>query len=205
MLDHVFSDAIGALRDAFSNAFLERQAFDEHFQSDVLLGDLVWETSYGLPGEGRPPRVVAHVTLTWPSWSQAIYRAWYTDEIFHEAPEIEMEIVFRVQRLTTQPDASMVENIVPIKSPQVGKEKLSREGITVEINQPTPSGKHTVAKTEYAIEVTYQGSYELAEETLQDGASKLLDENFGTLGSWIATTLVGLGDLKLVFHKAEEI
>ena len=205
MLDHVFSDAIGALRDAFSNAFLERQAFDEHFQSDVLLGDLVWETSYGLPGEGRPPRVVAHVTFTWPSWSQAIYRAWYTDEIFHEAPEIEMEIVFRVQRLTTQPDASMVESIVPIKSPQVGKEKLSREGITVEINQPTPTGKHTVAKTEYAIEITYQGSYELAEETLQDGTSKLLDENFGTLGSWIATTLVKLGDLKLVFYLAEEI
>jgi len=143
--------------------------------------------------------------LTWPSWSQAIYRAWYTDEIFHEAPEIEMEIVFRVQRLTTQPDASMVEQIAPIKSPQVGKEKLSREGITVEINQPTPTGKHTVAKTEFAIEVTYQGSYELAEETLQDGTSKLLDENFGTLGSWIATTLVGLGDLKLVFHSAEDI
>jgi hypothetical protein len=40
---------------------------------------------------------------------------------------------------------------------------------------------------------------------LQDGTSKLLDENFGTLGSWIATTLVGLGDLKLVFHSAEEI
>ncbi|MGA0765615.1 MAG: hypothetical protein ACO32R_02350 [Ilumatobacteraceae bacterium] len=205
MLDHVFSDAIGALRDAFSNAFLERQAFDEHFQSDVLLGDLVWETSYGLPGEGRPPRVVAHITLNWPSWSQAIYRAGYTDEIFHEAPEIEMEIVFRVQRLTTQPEASMVEQIAPIKSPQIGKEKLSREGITVEINQPTPTGKHTVAKTEYAIEVTYQGSYELAEETLQDGTSKLLDENFGTLGSWIATTLVKLGDLKLVFYSAEEI
>ncbi len=75
MLDHVFSDAIGALRDAFTNAFLERQAFDEHFQSDMLLGDLVWETSYGLPGEGHPPRVVSHITLTWPSWSQANYRA----------------------------------------------------------------------------------------------------------------------------------
>jgi hypothetical protein len=142
--------------------------------------------------------------LTWPSWSQAIYRAWYTDEIFHEAPEIEMEIVFRIQRLTTQPEASMVEQTAPIKSPQIGKEKLSREGITVEINQPTPTGKHTVAKTEFAIEVTYQGSYELAEETLQDGTSKLLDENFGTLGSWIATTLVGLGDLKLTFNSVDE-
>jgi hypothetical protein len=50
MLDHVFTDAISALRDAFGNAFLERQAFEEHLQSDILLGDLVWETSYGLPG-----------------------------------------------------------------------------------------------------------------------------------------------------------
>jgi hypothetical protein len=203
MLDHVFSDAISALRDAFSDAFLERQAFDEHFNSDVLLGDLVWETSYGLPGEGRPPRVVAHITLTWPSWSQAIYRSWYTDEIFHEAPEIEMEIVFRVQRLAVQPDATIIEDIVPIKSPQIGKEKLSREGITVEINQPTPSDKRITRKLDYAIEVTYQGNYELAEETLQDGTSKLLDENFSTLGGWIATTLVNLGDLKLAFLPAE--
>jgi len=203
MLDHVFSDAISALRDAFSNAFLERQAFDEHFNSDVLLGDLVWETSYGLPGEGRPPRVVAHITLTWPSWSQAIYRSWYTDEIFHEAPEIEMEIVFRVQRLAVQPDATIIEDIVPIKSPQIGKEKLSREGITVEINQPTPSDKRITRKLDFAIEVTYHGNYELAEETLQDGTSKLLDENFSTLGSWIATTLVNLGDLKLAFLPVE--
>ena len=201
MLDHVFSDAISALRDAFSNAFLERQAFDEHFQSDVLLGDLVWETSYGLPGEGRPPRVIAHITLTWPSWSQAIYRAWYTDEVFHESPEIEMEIVFRVQRLSSQPDASLVESIAPIKSPQIGRGKLDREGITVEINSPTL----TPDKTNYAIEITYAGRYELVEETLQDGTSKLLDENFSSLGSWIATTLVKLGDLKLAFLPAEEI
>jgi hypothetical protein len=40
MLDHVFTDAIGALREAFEGAFLERQAFEEHFQSDVLLGHL---------------------------------------------------------------------------------------------------------------------------------------------------------------------
>ena len=37
MLDHVFTDAIGALRDAFENALLERQAFEERYQIDVLL------------------------------------------------------------------------------------------------------------------------------------------------------------------------
>ena len=200
MLDHVFSDAIGALRDAFMNAFLERQAFDEHFQSDMLLGDLVWETSYGLPGEGHPPRVVSHITLTWPSWSQANYRAWYTEEVFHESPEIEMEIVFRVQRLAGQPDSSLVTEITPLKSPQISASQLERESITIEITHPTLPTE----RIDYAIEVTYTGDYELAEETLQDGTSKLLDEHFSTLGGWIASTLVKLGDLQLEFLPADE-
>ncbi len=201
MLDHVFSDAIGALRDAFTNAFLERQAFDEHFQSDMLLGDLVWETSYGLPGEGHPPRVVSHITLTWPSWSQANYRAWYTEEVFHESPEIEMEIVFRVQRLAGQPDSSMVTEITPLKSPQISASQLERESITIEITHPTLPAE----RIDHAIEVTYSGDYELAEETLQDGTSKLLDEHFSTLGGWIASTLVRLGDLQLEFLPADEV
>jgi hypothetical protein len=201
MLDHVFSDAIGALRDAFTNAFLERQAFDEHFQSDILLGDLVWETSYGLPGEGHPPRVVSHITLTWPSWSQANYRAWYTEEVFHESPEIEMEIVFRVQRLAGQPDSSMVTEITPLKSPQISASQLERESITIEITHPTLPAE----RIDHAIEVTYSGDYELAEETLQDGTSKLLDEHFSTLGGWIASTLVRLGDLQLEFLPADEV
>ncbi|MCP4222191.1 MAG: FAM151 family protein, partial [Actinomycetia bacterium] len=77
MLDHVFTDAIGALRDALESAMLERQAFEERFQADVLLGDVTWETSYGLPGEGSPPRVQADLTLEWPTWAQTAYRTWY--------------------------------------------------------------------------------------------------------------------------------
>ena len=42
MLDHVFTDAIGALREALENALLERQAFEERFQTDILLGDTTW-------------------------------------------------------------------------------------------------------------------------------------------------------------------
>ncbi|MFM7068984.1 MAG: hypothetical protein ACKOYM_05925, partial [Actinomycetes bacterium] len=80
MLDHVFTDAIGALRDALERAMLERQAFEERFQVDVLLGDVTWETSYGLPGEGHPPRVRADLTLEWPTWSQTSYRSWYLEE-----------------------------------------------------------------------------------------------------------------------------
>ena len=214
MLDHVFTDAIGALRDAFEGAFLERQAFEEHFQVDVLLGDVTWETSYGLPGEGQPPRVVAHITFDWPTWSQTAYRRWYVEEVLDEQPTIEMEIVFRVQRLSEQPDPVLVQSVLPDTSPLIGNERLERAGATVEIayladgetdadpgdRSPTPG----LAVPDYAIEITYEGVYELAEETLADGASKLLDEHFGTLGSWIATALVKLGDLRLNFLPADE-
>jgi hypothetical protein len=201
MLDHVFTDAIGALRDAFDGAFLERQAFEEHFQVDVLLGDVTWETSYGLPGEGHPPRVVAHITFDWPTWSQTAYRRWYVEEVLEEHPSVEMEIVFRVQRLAEQPDPHAVQSVLPETSPLIGDERLERAGATVEIGYAAESG----GEAEYAIEITYEGVYELAEETLADGASKLLDEHFGALGAWIATTLVELGDLRLSFLPADDV
>ena len=116
MLDHVFTDAISALRDAFESAFLERQPFEEHFQADVLLGDLTWETSYGLPGEGLPPHVVAHITFDWPSWSQTAYRQWYVDEVLDRQPAIEIEIVFRVQNLPTPPEPAAVLRRAPKSS-----------------------------------------------------------------------------------------
>ncbi len=210
MLDHVFTDAIGALRDAFESAFLERQAFDEHFQVDVLLGDLSWETSYGLPGEGQPPRVVAHVNFDWPTWSQTAYRRWYVDEVLDQLPAIEMEIVFRVQRLAGQPDRSIVDPVATETSPLIGDGRLERAGTTIEIAYLDPiddagAGDDAAATAEYAIEVTYEGLYELAEQTLADGASTLLDEHFGALGGWIAAMLVKLGDLKLEFLPADDL
>ena len=205
MLDHVFTDAIGALRDAFESAFLERQAFDEHFQVDVLLGDLSWETSYGLPGEGQPPRVVAHINFDWPTWSQTSYRRWYVDEVLDQLPAIEMEIVFRVQRLSQQPAPSILGEIAVDTSPLIGDGRLERAGTTVEITYPDElDDAPPDAGPEYAIEVTYEGLYELAEQTLADGASTLLDEHFGALGGWIASTLVKLGDLKLDFLPADD-
>jgi hypothetical protein len=199
VLDHVFTDAIGALRDAFGNAFLERQAFEEHLHSDVLLGDLVWATSYGLPGEGQPPRVVAHITFTWPSWSQATYRAWYVEEIYHEAPVIEMEIVFRVQRLKNLPDTSLIAGVAALTSPRLGSQQLTRESISSE----TISATDTNRPLDHAAEIVYHGVYELAEDTLADGTNKLLDEHFGSLGGWVAATLVKLGDLQFSYHPAD--
>lgn len=207
MLDHVFTDAISALRDAFERAFLERQAFEEHFQVDVLLGDVTWETSYGLPGEGQPPRVVAHITFDWPTWSQTAYRRWYVEEVLDEQPAIEMEIVLRVQRLADQPDLRQVLVGLPTTSPLIGDERLERVGVTIEIGylDETEAGEEPkLLAPEYAVEITYEGLYELAEETLADGASAVLDDHFGALGGWIASTLVKLGDLKLAFLPADD-
>jgi hypothetical protein len=200
MLDHVFTDAITALREAFENALLERQAFEEHFQVDVLLGDVTWETSYGLPGEGLPPRVVAHVTFDWPTWSQTAYRRWYVDEVFEEPPAIEMELVFRVQRLATQPEPTTFLKVLPDSSPAIGNESMERAAPTVEVAY----GDDLSEAVEFAIEITYEGLYELAEETLADGSSGLLDEHFGALGGWISSMLVRLGDLPLTYLPPEE-
>lgn len=192
MLDHVFTDAIGALRDSLENALLERQAFEERFQADVLLGDLTWETSYGLPGEGLPPRVQADLTLDWPTWAQTAYRSWYIGQEFVEAPRIEIEIVLRVQRLAAPPVAAQVLACLPETSPPIGPEPLERSGPTIE--QVFSS---LLDESEYAIEVSYEGIYELTEETLADGSA--LDHHFAAMGGWIASTLVKLGDLDLEF------
>ena len=156
MLDHVFTDAIGALRDALEQALLERQAFEERFQSDVLLGDLTWETSYGLPGEGLPPRVRADLTLEWPTWSQAAYRSWYIEEELTELPRIDIEVVLRVQRLVSSPDAKRVLDALAPESPAIGGERLHRSGPTVEA-----VSNEDMTETEHAIEISYEGSYEL--------------------------------------------
>jgi hypothetical protein len=190
MLDHVFTDAIGALRDAFEGAMLERQAFEERFQVDVLLGDMTWETSYGLPGEGLPPRAQADITLEWPTWAQSSYRSWYIGEPFDEGPRIEIEIVLRVQRLESSPDPLLLLAVLPEQSPPIGDERLERSGPTIE----TMFASAELDEPEYAIEVSYEGSYELDEATLADGS--ILDTHFGAMGGWISSTLVKVGDLK---------
>jgi hypothetical protein len=195
VLDHVFTDTIGALRDAFDGAFLERLPFEEHFQTDVLLGDLTWETSYGLPGESLPPDAVAHITFDWPSWSQTAYRQWYVEEELDRLPAIEVEIVFRLQNLSGAPSADTVRRAMPRTSPLVGDSSLERVGITMEIAHPDDPADGT-PPVDHAVEVTYEGLYELAEETLADGASELLDRHFGALAGWIASTLVKLADLR---------
>ena len=192
MLDHVFTDAIGALRDTLEGAMLERQAFEERFNVDMLLGDMTWETSYGLPGEGVPPRVQADLTLTWPTWAQTAYRSWYIGETLDEAPRIDIELVLRVQRLASSPDPAAILAALPTESPAIGRDRLERSGPTIEtVFDDGPDNP------EYAIEVTYEGSYELDEEILADGTR--LDDNVGVMGGWISSILVRVGDLRWDF------
>jgi hypothetical protein len=192
MLDHVFTDAIGALRDTMENALLERQAFEERFQVDVLLGDVTWETSYGLPGEGLPPRVRADLTIDWPTWSQTAYRNWYIGEPVTDTPEILVEVTFRVQRLSQRPQPDAFLAVLPEQSPLIGDELLERSTPTVE-QLYAPDG----GEGEFAIELSYEGTIPLEEATLADGSA--LDEQFKGIGGWIASTLVRLGDLKYEF------
>jgi hypothetical protein len=200
VLDHVFTDAIGALRDALEGALLERQAFEERFQVDVLLGDVTWETSYGLPGEGSPPRVQADITLDWPTWSQTAYRSWYLDDAPNETPddppEVLVEVSLRIQRLAVGPDPSRVLAVLPESSPPIGTETLARAGHTIEqVFVGDGDG-------EFAIEVSYEGRVALDERILADGS--VLDEQFGGIGGWIASTLVRLGDLSFEFLPPED-
>lgn len=192
MLDHVFTDAIGALRDALESAMLERQAFEERFHADVLLGDVSWETSYGLPGEGSPPRVQADLTLEWPTWAQSAYRTWYVDGEFSDGPKIEIEVVFRVQGLAHAPNPQVIMSGLPESPPPIGREQLSGLGPTIEAEYDTE-----LNVVSHAFEITYNGSYELDEETLEDGSA--LDEHFGAIGGWITSGLVRLGDLPFSF------
>ena len=197
MLDHVFTDAIGAMSDAMVGAFLERQAFEERFQVDVLLGDVTWETSYGLPGEGQPPRVRADITLDWPTWAQTAYRSWYIGEPFEDPPEIIVEITLRIQRLAERPDPEKVLAVLPEESPAIGSDPLERSGPTIE---QVLGGD--LSTSEFAFEVSYEGVVPLEEEALADGS--ILDERFGGMGGWVASTLVKLGDLKLTFLPPED-
>ncbi len=198
MLDHVFMDAIGALRKAFEGALLERHMQEERLQVDVLLGDLSWETSYSLPGEGIPPRVVAEVTLDWPTWSQTAYRSWTIGEGFEEPPDIDIEIVLRVQRLAGMPEPGVIAGILPEEGPSLGGEPLRRSAPTIERQYD-----NDLTAGEAAIEVSYEGLYSMSEEVLAD--STALEGEFGALGGWIASALVKLADLKLEFLPPEDL
>jgi hypothetical protein len=166
-------------------------------QVDVLLGDVSWHTSYGLAGVVHARRVRADITLDWPTWAQTAYRSWYIGEPFEDPPEIIVEITLRIQRLAERPDPEKVLAVLPEESPPIGTDPLERSGPTIE---QVLGGD--LSTSEFAFEVSYEGIVPLEEEALADGS--ILDERFGGMGGWVASTLVKLGDLKLTFLPPED-
>jgi hypothetical protein len=104
----------------------------------------------------------------------------------------EIEIVLRVQRLKTSPDPGMFFGVLPEQSPAIGSHRLDRSGPTIETQFP-----NDLDDAEYAIEVSYEGSYEFDEATLTDGS--ILDHHFSAMGGWISSVLVKVGDLTFDF------
>lgn len=196
MLDHAFLDVISALRGSFANALLDRQALEERFQSDLLLGDLSWDSSWSVPGEGNPPRVRADLTLDWPTWSQTAYRAWTIGEPVDDPPELGIELVLRVQGLAGPPDVSRIGAILPQEIDVVEGEILVRAAPTVE-----QAYDRELVGGSFAVEFAYEGTYELSQETLDHRS--VLVAHFGGIGGWVASTLVRLGDLGLAFIPEE--
>jgi hypothetical protein len=192
MLDHVLLDVIGGIRQSFESALLQRQAVEERFQVDVLLGDVSWETSYSLPGEETPPRVRADVGVDWPTWSQSAYRSWSIGEPPADQPEIVFELALRLQRLAKRPDPKTVVTALGPNRPSLASAVLERSGPTVEELRESDD-----APSEWAIEITYEGTWPIEEEVLEH--TDRLEALLRPLGSWVATTLVRLADLDLAF------
>jgi hypothetical protein len=66
-----------------------------------------------------------------PSWSQATYRQWYIEEEIDQQPAIEIEVVFRIERLAEQPVPSIVDSIAAPNSPSFGAEPLERDNFNI--------------------------------------------------------------------------
>jgi len=200
VLDHLLVDLIAQVQESFDRAFLERQAVEERFQVDVFLGDVSWETSYSLPGEGQPPRVRADISIEWPTWSQTSYRSWMAGEIPVEMPEAMLEVSMRVQRLAEAPPADRVLVVLPRSGPSIGAEGLSRTATTIEEVRDDPEdGAPDPGETSvhWAVEGTYEGTIRFEEKQLEDPDT--LEPLVEDLTRWVASTLVRLADLPLTF------
>jgi hypothetical protein len=191
MLDHILVDVISQTRHALEDALLQRQAVEERFQVDVFLGDVSWETSYSLPGEEKPPRVRADISVDWPTWSQSAYRSWSIGEPPEDLPEVVVEITLRLQRLSAMPDLDIVLACLPEESAAIGTDTLVRAAPVVEqVHEPGQNPR-------FAVETSYQGTIRLDEAALEDSAS--LAGPAGQLARWVASVLVRLGDLRLAY------
>jgi len=208
VLDHLLVDFIAAVQESFDRALLERQAVEERFGVDVFLGDVSWETSYSLPGEGQPPRVQVDLSVDWPTWSQTAYRSWTMGETPAELPEAVLEIAMRIQRLAETPARDRVLSVLPPLGPPLGKDPLVRTAITIEevhgdldegvsLDEGGEEPTGDAAAVHWAVEGAYEGSIRFEEAQLEDPA--MLMPVAEVLTRWVSSTLVRLADLPLSF------
>lgn len=200
VLDHLLVDFITAVQDSFDRAFLERQAIEERFQVDVFLGDVSFETSYSLPGEGQPPRVRVDVSIDWPTWSQTAYRNWSIGETPAEMPEAVVEVSMRIQRLAEAPSAERVLAVLPQSSPPMGHDALERTATTIEEVHADPDTDESEDEpsVRWAVEGSYEGAIRFDEAQLEDPDA--LAPIADALTRWVSSTLVRMADLPLTYH-----
>ena len=199
MLDHLLVDLISSVQDSFDRALLERQAVEERFQVDVFLGDVSWETSYSLPGEGQPPRVRVDLSIDWPTWSQTAYRSWSMGESPAELPEAVVEVAMRIQRLAAAPSVDRVQAVLPATGPALGHDPLVRTAITLEELRPDPTAgnEEETLGPRWAVEGSYEGTIRFDESQLEDPTT--VGPVVDALTRWVSSTLVQLADLPLSF------
>ena len=200
MLDHILVDLISAVQDSLDRALLERQAAEERFLVDVFLGDVSFETSYSLPGEGQPPRVRVDISVDWPTWSQTAYRSWSIGETPADMPEAVFEVSMRIQRLAEPPSAERVLSVLPATSPPIGQDPLVRTATTIEEVRADPETDEPGGDpaVHWAVEGSYEGAIRFEEEQLEDPGA--LTPIADTLTRWVSSTLVRLADLPLTYH-----
>ena len=162
---------------------------------DLLLGDLAWETTYALPGEGEEPHVTAELTVGWSTWSQASYRSWATGLEDEEPPVVDVEVVLAVRDLAARPDPRRIAHAVG-DGPSVGDEPFTTPLPIVE-ERPSADGP-----TRFVVSVERVGAVFLDEEAVK--SADQLQTVFEPLGPWLASALVRLADLGFEFLPPEE-
>ncbi len=197
MFDHIFLDVISKFKYALEQSLLEPQQVEERLLSDILSGDLSFETSYSLPGEQSPPRVRADITMEWPTWSQSAYRSWSIGEPFTEMIEIAVEVTLRLQRLKKMPDADLVPKIMEALSVSIKEEMFEFSGPRYEEVYSPDSNI-----TQVAVEISLQAVLRLEESALETRVEPA--EQVNALAGIIASGLVRLVDLDLPFYRVED-
>ena len=191
MLDHVFTDAIGALRDARRErlpraAGVRRALPGRRPARRPDLGDLLLA-----PRRGRAAaRAGRHHARLADLGADRLPLLVHRRAARRAAPHRDRDRAAHPAAGQPARRRGRCSPCCPSRARPSASSALERSGPTVET-----STTRTSSDVEYAIEVSYEGTYELDEATLTDGS--MLDEHFAAMGGWIASTLVRLGDLDL--------